>query len=161
MKTTNQFLILVIILFSFSINSCKNKKNAKIVKTITITLYVDTDNIDQQNESSVSISNFGQSADIPNKDFTTMVNKGDEITWIGVSSSSPNTDEVRIKKIKHEDGKELLNKKEIIGEIKVKGKVKNGKKGDIEEYSIQFTVFNNGIKRNGNFEIDPKIQVQE
>lgn len=159
MKTTKQFSILMaIVLLSFSINSCK-KPTLEIpdYQIHKITLYVDTDNIDQQNKDSTC--NFGQEAGISNEDYLLEVNLGDAIIWEGKSSSSPNTDLVKIKKIKYDKHVKILNKDELDGETIVFGTVKNGKKGDEEKYMIQFTVFNKGIKRNGNFKIDPKLRI--
>jgi hypothetical protein len=151
MKITKQFSIMMVgVLLSFSIISCKTPSH-------TITLHVDTGNIDQQNID--AYCNFGQASGLSNEDFTTYAEKGDKIIWGGVSSSSSGTDQVKIKKIKYKRGPKILNKLELTGEKSVVGKVKKGNIGDTVEYSIQFIVINNGVKRNGTFTIDPKIQV--
>ena len=159
MKTTKQIsMIMAVVLLSFSIYSCKKDTprglNYQIHK---ITLYVDTGSIDQQNLDSTC--NFGQPPGVSNKDYLTNVHLGDAIIWEGVSSSSPNTDLVKIKKIKYDNGVKILNKDELEGETIVFGIVKNGKIKDEEKYVIKFTVFNKGIKRNGIFKIDPKLQI--
>lgn len=140
---------MAVVLLSFSINSCKQTYH-------TITLHVDTGSINQQNIDSTA--NFGQKG-LSNKDFKTFVELGDKIIWGGVSSSSPGEDIVKIKKIKWKKGIKILNQLELKGETSVVGKVKKGKPGDVEEYFLQFTVFNNGIKRNGIFKIDPKLEI--
>jgi len=155
MKTTKQFSIMMaVVLLSFSINSCKQTK--PICSYHTITLHVDTGSIDQQNIDATC--NFEQEAGTSNEEYTVKVRLGDTIIWEGVSSSSEE-DVVKIKKIKYVKGPKILNKSELIGETSVVGKVKKGKKDDVMEYLIEFTVFNNGIKRNGIFKIDPKLQV--
>ena len=161
MKKANQFSIMMaVIVLSFSINSCDkhsgNDQNQQDIKTIT--LYVDTSNINQQNMDATC--NFGQPAGVSNKDFTTYVELGDRIIWKGVSSSSPNTDRVKIKKIRYVSGSEILNSNVIRNSwfsSKVKGKVRNGKPEDIEKYSIEFKVIRNG--NNERFIIDPKLQI--
>jgi hypothetical protein len=171
MKTTKQFSIMMaVVLLSLSINSCKDQLEEAESKSITITLHVDTDNISQQNEESTCYFtysvfpvdppyNFKQVDGVSVENFTTPVRLEDEITWVGVSASSPYTDDVKIKKIKYKQGKKILNEEELLDEARVFGIVKNGIKGDKEKYWIEFTVFNNGIKRNGIFKIDPKLQV--
>ncbi len=146
---------MAVVLLSFSINSCKQTSGVD-QQYRTITLHVDTGSINQQNIDSTA--NFGQKG-LSNKDFKTFVELGDKIIWGGVSSSSPKEDIVKIIKIKYKKGSKILNELELIGETSVVGKVKNGIKGDEEEYLIQFTVFNNGIRRNGIFKIDPKLEI--
>ena len=151
MKTTKQFSIMMaVVILSFIINSCDSPCSYQ-----TITLHVDTGNIDQQNMD--AFCNFGQRAGISNEEYTVKVRVDDTIIWEGVSSSSE-SDIVKIKKIKYESGIDILNKKELIGETEVVGKVKNGKEGDEEKYLIRFTVYNEGIIRD-TYEIDPKLQV--
>lgn len=151
MKIFNRFSIVIAgVLLLLIIISCKPIAH-------TITLHVDTDNIDQQNIDATCT--FGQSSGLTNEDFTTYVKKGDKIIWGGVSSSSPRTDVVKIKKIKYKRGSVILNKSELTGDKSVVGITKKGNVGDVGEYLIEFTVFNNGIKRNGTFKIDPKLQV--
>ena len=146
---------MAVVLLSFSINSC-TQTQTQTCYNHTITLHVDTGSINQQNIDATT--HFGQ-VGFPNKDFTTFVELGDNIIWRGVSSSSPDEDIVKIKKIKYKKGSKILNELDLIGETSVVGKVKKGKPGKVEYYSLQFTVFNNGIKRNGIFTIDPKLEV--
>ena len=44
---------------------------------------------------------------------------------------------------------------EIVAATVVKGNV-----GDAIKYKIKFTVYNNGVKRPGTFQIDPKVRVK-
>jgi hypothetical protein len=161
MKTINQLLILMtVVLLSFSFNSCNSDR--KITKH-TIKLYVDTDSINQQNIDATC--NFGQVAGVSNEDFLTNVGFGDKITWIGVSSSSPGKDKVKIKKIKYVSGDDILTNREKGNSWfspKVRGKVNKKDRFDltkknIEKYSIEFKVFHKGNK--ATFIIDPKLQV--
>ena len=153
MKTAKQFsMMMAVILLSFSIYSCDPQPN--LTKHHTITLYVDTGSINQQNIDSTC--SFKQDKGVSNKDFTTVVHLGDDITWVGVSSSGD--DKVRIKKIKYVSDAEILNSKEINNALfskKVHGKVNKGKEGDIEKYSIEIKIKGNNEK----FIIDPKLQV--
>jgi len=145
-------MMMAVVLLSFSINSCGPQ--TELTKHHTITLYVNTDSITEQDIDSTC--NFGQPKGVSNKDYTINVHVGDDITWVGVSSSGD--DKVRIKKIKYVSDTEILNSNEINNALfskKVHGKVKNGKKGDVEKYSIEFKIKGNNKK----FEIDPKLQV--
>ena len=158
MKTTNRFsIIMAIVLLSFSIHSCNKNKEIRLK---TITLYVDTDNINQQNKDSTHISNFGQALGVSNQDFTTDVEMGEDILWIGVSSSSPETDKVYITRIKHKKGKKFFKNLELKGKKKVRGKVKDKgfKEGDSMKYSVKFTVIKKG-NSNKQFIIDPKLRM--
>jgi len=162
MKTTKQFSILMaIVLLSFSIISCKEElippsDDGVMLRNNTITLYVDTGSVNKDNLDSTC--NFGQKKEVSNEDFTTLVQLDDEITWVGKSSSSPETDLVEINLVKYDGGKKILNKRKLRGDTKVVGKVENGNKDDVEKYKIKFTVFNNGIRR-GKYKIDPKLQI--
>lgn len=160
MKTTKLFsTMMAVILLSFSINSCdKPIPKGLNYKNHTITLYVDTDNINQQNIDSTC--NFNQDKQVSNKDYTTEVYLGDDITWEGTSSSPTKTGTVKIKKIRYISGAEILNKKVKSNSLfspKVRAKVKKGKPEDIEKYSIEFKVVRNGKRET--FIIDPKLQV--
>ena len=129
--------------------------------TRTVTLYVNTAQIDNQNVN--ASCNFGQDASISNEEFTIDVNVGDVITWQGVSANAPSTDVVNIVSINHEGGKN------VFGENIIKS---NGQapetvtatalyktEGSKYKYKISFTVSNGVNKRNAMFHIDPKIDV--
>ncbi len=151
MKTTNKFLILIaILLFSFSFNSCADDK-----KDITITLYVDTDNVKQSNTSTTC--NFGQPDSISNKEYLVKAKVGDNITWVG-AAIPPSEGEVNITMIKHIKGSKVFDKDELKGKEKVSGKLKySTKKDSLFKYKIFFTVND----ENKQYHIDPKLQVQE
>ncbi len=137
------------------------KPESRVFGNIVVTLNVDTGQIDKKNAS--ASCDFGQAEGISNEDYTIVVNVGDVITWVGVSSSSPETDVVDITKIKYVRGKNIFGK-----DLDTADKGKHQKvsaqvlastaiEGDYK-YDISFTVTNNGVKRNGTFHIDPKIQ---
>lgn len=128
-----------------------------------IVLYVNTSEITQTNIEEKA--NFGQPYYITNEDYTTEVSKGDIIIWRGVSVTDT-LDVVNIIRIRHEKGKKLLGKNVLQGNDgdpeMVVGMIGNDQAGDdneleYEKYTLHFTVYNNGTKRNGDFKIDPKI----
>lgn len=125
-------------------------------ETHTVTLYVDTDNITKN--TIAENANFGQNVGTTNEDFTIEVNKGDNIEWVGVSTSD--TGEVHIKKIKYKKGNKLLQRDENDGEKTVKAKVDKGNKGDVEEYDISFKIVSSVNNQNRVFRIDPKIRIK-
>lgn len=157
MKSTSYLLLLcLIITVSFSCNS-------KVQKIHTITLNVDTGKIVKPNID--PFCNFGQPANISNRDYTIKVDIGDIIIWEGVSSSAPSTDIVNITSINHEGGVNVFGRNVLRGngdspEIVI-GRVLHGAPGDEDKYAISFTVYNNGEKRNGAFRIDPKLIVNQ
>ena len=138
------------------------RKEGILAKNIVVTLYVTTGEIDK---SDVNAScSFGQTADIANEDFTIHASVGDTVTWQGVSSDAPSTDMVNISAINHEGGKNVFGANVLAGNSGTPEKVEAqvlSKTPDREDYKykISFTVSNNGVKRNGTFHIDPKIQV--
>ena len=136
--------------------------SARIKETRVIILNVDTGQIDNQNVNQVS--NFGQPANIPNRDFTIEVSVGDVVVWQGVSSNAPETDKVLISAINHEGGVNVFDTNVLRDSPQnpgiVEGTVKVGQAGDEEKYKISFKVLNNGQQRNGTFHIDPKIRVR-
>lgn len=130
--------------------------------THEITLFVATGSIDQSNLD--QSCNFGQATGVSNRDYTIEVQLGDVVIWKGVSSSAPDTDEVQITAINHEGGARVFGKN-VLKDTKsnpgvVQATVTEGKAGDEEKYKVQFRVFNNGQKRKGTFNIDPKIQIK-
>lgn len=129
--------------------------------THTITLFVNTAEVTSQNTGAQC--NFGQAPGIPNEEFTIQVKPGDIIVWKGVSANAPETDIVNITAINHEGGVNVFDKNVLRGNGQtpevVIGHVVQGAPGDEEKYSLSFKVTNNGVKRNGTFRIDPKIQI--
>ena len=156
MKKITQFLLLsAIAILSFNTFSYGQVERV-------ITLFVNTAEITNQNEYLVS-SFEGQQEGTDTREFTIYVNPGDRIVWRGVSSTSPDTDVVSIKSINYEGGKNVFDRNVLNGngafpEVVI-GTIKNGTKDFEEKYKIAFTVFNNGVKRQGTFLIDPKIKV--
>ena len=126
-------------------------------------LYVDTANI---TETSIEENSWLGWADREgkNEDWYTEVKPGDTVSWLGFSTSSPN-DVVNITKIRYKGENDLFGKAKLNGDggspEKVIGTINNLPKWDEEIYSITFTVYNgnNGGKRNGKFQIDPKLRM--
>ena len=151
MKPNNQLIILVTMLLLSPVAYGQNVH--------TITLQVDTDQIIKSNVNEVC--NFGQAQGISNEDFTIIVAQGDTVRWEGVSTSTPDRDEVEITGINHEGGARIFGKNKLNGEGgMVIGVVTHGREGDEEIYKVSFKVYNNGVKRNGTFHIDPKLRVK-
>ncbi|HEY5692554.1 MAG TPA: hypothetical protein VIS49_13950 [Cyclobacteriaceae bacterium] len=128
---------------------------------VVITLYVDTARIDNQ---AVNAScNFGQDPSISNEEYTVDVNLGDTVTWQGVSANAPSTDVVNIVSINHEGGKNVFDQNILKGSGNPEKVTAIAKQrtdgGEKYKYKISFTVLNNGVKRNGTFNIDPKLAV--
>lgn len=133
-------------------------------ENIVVTLYVDTGSIEKNN--SAVACHFGQPEGVSNEEFTIDANVGDTITWVGVSTSAPETDQVNIRSINHEGGKNVFGQNVLIGDRgapeKVVGKIVSttgNEKRDFFKYKLSFTVKNNGQNRNGTFHIDPVIRV--
>ncbi len=127
-----------------------------------ITLYVNTADIKKPNMN--KYCDFGEAQINQNtsvEDYTVFVKNGDSIKWVGVSKSSED-DRVEITAINYHGGKNVLGKNVIKGvDGVVVGKVVNSEKGDEEKYIIFFRVYNNGVKRNGKFQIDPKLKIKD
>jgi len=129
-------------------------------KTHRITLYVNTKYLKNKRDANkYAYANFGQDPRISNKDYTVLVNLNDDIEWVGVSSSDPDTDQVYITKIKYENKEKLLNCDDIDGEIVVKAKVTKGKGGDEEKYTLHFKIVSPANPQNGSFNIDPILRI--
>ena len=154
MKTKKSFFILTTIaLFAFSISSYSQDP-----ETHYIVLNVDTSIINSQNADDVS--NFGQEQGISNRDYTIEARIGDIIVWQGLSSVS-DSDDVSIVSINYEGGTNIFNQNRLRGNDaypeRVIGTIVNGNVGESIKYKISFIVYNNGVKRQGTFHIDPKI----
>jgi len=148
---------MIVGLLSFGFISCDPQPNLSSQKTIT--LYVDTDNVNQSNLKATC--NFGQPSGVSNEEYVTEVNFDDKITWVGVSTSNTKV-KVKIKKIEYVSDDEILTKRKNRNSWfsrVVKGKVKSAdddiKQGDTEKYLIEFKV--KGIKER--FIIDPKLRI--
>ncbi len=156
MKTGLKFLMLSIcVLFTFG-------STDNIPETHIITLNVDTGQINSTNVEETS--NFGQGQGTTNSNFATTVKNGDIVLWRGVSSSSPENDEVLVEIINHEGGARVFGRNTLKDTRQnpgiVVGTVTEGKDGDEEKYTLSFKVLNNGEQRGGTYHIDPKIIVK-
>ena len=158
MKITKRILFLITIVLI----SCSNKFYGQEIHIIT--LNVDTEKIEKDDVN--KYCDFGQEEDISNEDYTITVNLGDIIIWQGVSSNADETDIVNINSINHHGGTNIFGvnvlngngefPEQVVGKALYKTTV--GNKKDYK-YIIKFKVYNDGIKRNGTFQIDPKIRV--
>ena len=142
--------------------SNSDKKEKIGLADVIVTLYVNTEQIVKPDVN--PYCNFGQPLNINNEDFSIEVNVGDSIIWQGISSSSP-SDTVHIISINHEGGQNIFDRNLLPGDNgvpeRVIGTVLNPTpEGKEYKYTIAFTVFNNGVKRNGTFHIDPIIVVK-
>jgi hypothetical protein len=158
MKTNKAlFILAAIMVLLFNTNSFSQESEKHY-----ITLNVDTSIINSQNESSVS--DFGQEEGISNEDYTITARVGDTIIWQGLSSATEN-DIVNIVSINYEGGTNIFNKNILRGNgenpEQVIGTIVTGNTGDSIKYKISFTVMNNGVKRQGTYHIDPKIQIKK
>ena len=158
MKSTKKALILIalILLFLSNISFAQEEH--------VITLYVNTAEITNQNEYQVSYFD-GQEEGTDTRNYTIYVSPGDRIIWQGVSLNAPETDVVNIKSINYEGGKNVFGRNVLNADSEspeqVIGVVQGGTEGFEEKYKIAFTVYNNGVKRQGTFLIDPKIKVRQ
>ena len=128
---------------------------------VNVTLNVNTGSIVNPNVD--DYCTFGQGNGVSNENYTTVANVGDTITWQGVSSSLPGTDVVNITSINYTGGQNIFDQNVINGNNgtpeKAIATIVSNTRGEEEEYTINFTVFNGSTRRNGSFSIDPKIQV--
>jgi hypothetical protein len=153
MRTTKRLLILPVFLFIFL------SENFFAQELITITLYVNTGSL-THNRDVDQYANFGQGAGISNENYTVDVNLNDEIEWVGVSSSAPETDLVYITKIKHDKKEKILNSDDIDGEKVVKAKVTKGNSGDEEKYKLHFKIISQSNPQDQTFKIDPVLKIR-
>ena len=131
-----------------------------------VTLYVDTAQIEQN--SIEEHANFDQPKGIANKDFTTYVRKGDLVIWNAVSISDepvevnitsiidePGADDQNIKYVNFFDRITLKPDPDKTKKGTVDRTIKKGKPGDVQKYSLYFTVKG----KDGTFAIDPKMHM--
>lgn len=131
--------------------------------THTVTLFVNTADITKPDVD--AFADFGQDTSLTtNAEFTVSASIGDHIIWRGESSSDPENDIVNIELIRYKRGPRVFTDDDQtgIGESRklAQGRVSRGNPGDVSEYAVHFTVFNNGQQRNGMFIIDPKIKIE-
>ncbi|MUP44661.1 hypothetical protein E0K83_02750 [Gramella sp. BOM4] len=154
MKTKFQLSILLVVILIAS-----TTLNAQ--QTHVITLNVDTSEINNDNVNQVS--NFGQPADVSNKEYTINVSLGDTVVWRGNSTFSED-DLVLVEAINHEGGARVFRQNTLRDDPDnpgvVVGVVSEGREGDEEKYKISFRVMNNGERRGGTYHIDPKIRIR-
>ncbi len=125
----------------------------------TITLYVDTQNVSI--EKLESTCNFGQEPGMPNENYTIYVEKGDKVTWKGVSSTSER-DKVEITMIKYSSGTNLFGREKLKDENGVvTATITNGKTDQYVKYDIYFKVQRNGSWLRQEFPIDPKLRIKQ
>lgn len=162
MKSTNQLFILIagITLLLGSNAYCQITDGL-----LTITLNVDTNNVKRSNLDTTC--NFGQADTIANKDYLSVIKLGDSIVWQGLSSVAGSTDIVNIKRIKHDRGTKVFGGKDLYGKKtanekndKVHGKPQNVTQPNKDyKYKIKFTVYDSDGNKKGEYQIDPKLQV--
>ncbi|MBK8501814.1 MAG: hypothetical protein IPL46_06170 [Saprospiraceae bacterium] len=123
----------------------------------TITLFVDTINVTQENTDKTC--NFGQGRATKNKDFSITVEIGDTIIWRGLplrgQSNLVNIEEISYVGDNNIFGTPILEGNNQKPELVI-GNVMNDSGGEEENYAISFTVSNKPEKL---FRIDPKLQV--
>ena len=125
-----------------------------------VVLLVDVDKI-KENSKGRDFCNFPDGYPYPNdsiENFTTDVQRGDTIVWLGVSTSAPNEDTIKITDITHDGGPHVVETQvypngTVVGVIKDDAERKKK-----EKYIIKFKVEKEGIPPK-TFQIDPKIRV--
>lgn len=127
-----------------------------------ITLQVNTADIQNPNVNDFC-SFVGQEPGVSNEDYTIVASVGDVVIWRGVSSSSPD-DVVEIRAINHQGdrgGRNIFGQNQLQGENgQVVGTIQNTtEEGADYKYQLQFWVYNNGTRRGGTYNIDPRIKV--
>jgi len=126
-----------------------------------IILFVDTANITKETIEKYCTFHQNDMKSNPS-DYTTSIDAGETITWLGLSVSNAN-DVVNITKIEYKGGADLFGRPKLNGDRgypeTVIGTIKNAPEGE-ETYTITFTVYNgnNGGKRSGKFTLDPKLR---
>lgn len=105
----------------------------------------------------------GQEPEVSNEEYTIEARVGDTVIWRGISTSSPD-DVVEIRAINHQGnrgGRDIFGQNQLQGENgQVIGTIVNTtEEGSEYKYMLQFRVYNNGTRRGGTFNIDPRIRV--
>ena len=139
-------------------------------ETHYITIHVDTGQINSQNELEVcyftsqspGLETITSESNL--EEFNIIVSAGDTIIWNGVSSSNPEFDIVNVTSINYHGGDNVFDTNVLNGNGEspetVVGTVKPNSNGQVEKYTIKFTVLNNSERRGGTYQIDPKITVK-
>ncbi|NMM47905.1 hypothetical protein [Marinigracilibium pacificum] len=131
--------------------------------THTLTLKVNTADI-KKRDAYLYCTFSGQPENTDTREFKTVVDVGDKIIWLGVSTSSEN-DIVQIKSINHEGGDNVFDKNVLKDSNEnpgiVEGIVQQGTEGFVQKYKISFKIIRNGDPDNTNYNVDPKIEVRK
>lgn len=134
------------------------------LKSHHVILYVDTANISEGTEKDHCWIGWPYNSK-PIPEYSTEIDPGEWITWIGLSISSPN-DIINITRIKHKHKSDVFGRSKLNGDgnfpEKVIGTIMNDTNGEDESYTIFFSIYNgnNGGKRSGSFRVDPIIKVR-
>lgn len=156
MKINNPCTLLAILCFSLLSAGIQAQEEH------VITLLVNTAEIENPN-----VNDFcrfeDQKPEESNEDFTIVARVGDIIIWRGESTSSAD-DVVEIRAINHQGdrgGRDIFGQNQLQGENgQVTGTIINTtEEGTEYKYMLQFRVYNNGTRRGGTFNIDPRIRV--
>ena len=153
MKLLLKITLSVFCMILISANSYAQDQKLEIILT------VDVDDIAPGNLDRTC--NFGQSKDISNEDFTTVVEIGDEVKWkIRVADSSKGA--AKLIKYKHETGPKFFKKDSISARNnRIKGTIEEGAgvDGEIEKYTLEFKIKKSGTNEWINYAIDPKLKL--
>jgi hypothetical protein len=156
MKSRNSYHLLAVLCFSLFSTGIQAQEEH------VITLEVNTAAIENPN-----VNDFcrfqGQAPEVSNEDYTLEARVGDVVIWRGISISSPD-DIVEIRAINHQGdqgGRDIFGQNQLQGENgQVTGRILNTtEEGTEYKYLLQFWVYNNGTRRGGTFNIDPRIRV--
>ncbi|MCO5724051.1 hypothetical protein [Robiginitalea marina] len=156
MKLSNPFRLLTVLCF------CLFSTGIQAQEEHVITLEVNTAAIENPN-----VNDFcrfqGQEPEVSNEEYTIEARIGDTVIWRGISTSSPD-DVVEIRAINHQGdrgGRDIFGQNQLQGENgQVIGTIVNTtEEGTEYKYMLQFRVYNNGTRRGGTFNIDPRIRV--
>jgi hypothetical protein len=156
MKISNPFRLLTVLCF------CLFSTGIQAQEEHVIILEVNTAAIENPN-----VNDFcrfqGQEPEVSNEEYTIEARVGDTVIWRGISTSSPD-DVVEIRAINHQGnrgGRDIFGQNQLQGENgQVIGTIVNTtEEGSEYKYMLQFRVYNNGTRRGGTFNIDPRIRV--
>lgn len=164
MKTSNRLFQLLVAALFFTVSATYSQE------IHYVTIHVNTAEITSQNELEMCYFS-SQSPDMEPitsegniEDFNIIVAAGDTIIWRGVSTSNPDSDIVNVSSINYHGGDNVFDTNILNGNNEepeeVIGVVKPDTNGQVEKYTIKFTVLNNGERRGGTFKVDPKITVK-
>jgi hypothetical protein len=156
MKISNPYPLLAVLCFSLFSTGVQAQEEH------VITLLVNTAEIENPN-----VNDFcrfeDQKPEESNEDYTIEARVGDTVIWRGISTSSSD-DVVEIRAINHQGdqgGRDIFGQNQLQGENgQVIGRILNTtEEGTEYKYLLQFWVYNNGTRRGGTFNIDPRIRV--